>query len=441
MAHGDRSRICFVTGTRAEFGLMRSTLVAIRDNSRLQLQIVATGMHLDRARGHSIDAIRADGWRVDCVVPWDGKRGATRAGSARCTGSAMAGIAAALEELDSDIVLVVGDRVEAFAAAAAGHISGRAVAHVHGGDRAAGQVDDALRHAITKLAHVHFPATAESASRIAKLGEDRWRIKHVGSPGIDGITREAATRRNLAAEVGPLDWRRYALLLLHPVDADQTIERERAEAVLKAVGAVPFPQIVIIYPNNDPGSSGIVEAWEGISHDHASAFTLPGDRGDGQGLPGRPSGTARKNPSLRDGAKRVVENRETEKRADAPRGDAGRFVIRPDVPRPVFLGLLRDAAGLVGNSSSGIIEAASFGTPVIDIGPRQKGREHGSNVTHVPYVGPALRRALDALWNDGNPRRAGGANVYGSSGAGERIATALAGLQIDDRLLRKLIAY
>jgi len=304
----------------------------------------------------------------------------------------MAGIAAALEELDSDVVLVVGDRVEAFAAAAAGHISGRVVAHVHGGDRAAGQVDDSLRHTITKLAHFHFPATAESAERIAKLGEDPWRIRRVGSPGIDGIAREAAQRREVADEVGPLDWRRYVLLLQHPVDGDKTIERKRAENLLEAVKAVPFRQIVIIYPNNDPGSRGIIEAWEGIS-------------------------TAAK-----------------DKRASL-------FITRPDVPRRVFLGLLRDAALLVGNSSSGIIEAASFGTPVIDVGPRQKGREHGSNVMHVPYGGSRLCRALKSIWNDGRPSRYRALNIYGSGGAGKRIATALAGLRIDERLLRKLIAY
>jgi len=430
--------VCFVTGTRAEFGLMRSTLVAIRDHPRLQLQIVATGMHLDRDRGHSIDAIEANGWRVDRVVPWDGKCVATRAGSARCTGSAMAGIAAALEELDSDIVLVVGDRVEAFAAAAAGHISGRVVAHIHGGDRAAGQVDDALRHAITKLAHLHFPATAESAGRILKLGEDRWRIKRVGSPGLDGVTREAATRRDVAAEVGPLDWRRYALLLLHPVDADEAVECARAEMVLKSVGSVPFPQIVIIYPNNDPGSRGIVQAWETIN--------APGTVQDVKVAAGRPSGTARKNPSLRDGAKNILEQIGARslrrlKNMDLTPDPAGRFIIRPDVPRPVFLGLLRDAAVLVGNSSSGIIEAASFGTPVVDVGPRQQGREHGANVTHVPYGGVAVRRALRTVWSDGKPRRAGEGNIYGSGGAGKRIASALAGLQIDERLLRKLIAY
>jgi UDP-hydrolysing UDP-N-acetyl-D-glucosamine 2-epimerase len=393
MADAERSRICFVTGTRAEFGLMRSSLLAISAHPALELQIIATGMHLDRGRGHSIDAIRADGWRVDRVVRWDAGRAATRAGSARCTGSATAGIAAALEELKTNVVLVVGDRVEAFAAATAGHLSGRAVAHVHGGDRAAGQVDDALRHAITKLAHVHFPATIASARRIARLGEDAWRIRRVGSPGIDGITREAAPRRDLAAALGPLDWRRYALLLLHPVDADEAVEGTRAEALLAAVQSIPFSQIVIIYPNNDPGSRGVVNAWVKLS-----------DRGG-------------------------VHN------------GADRFIVLPNAPRPIFLGLLRDAAALIGNSSSGIIEAASFGTPVIDIGPRQRGREHGANVTHVPYQGPALRRALKALWNDGKPRRAAGANVYGSGGAGAKIARALGGLEINDRLLRKLIAY
>ncbi len=350
----------------------------------------------------------------------------------------MAGIAAALEELDSDIVLVVGDRVEAFAAAAAGHISGRAVAHVHGGDRAAGQVDDALRHAITKLSHIHFPATAQSALRLLKLGEDPWRIKRVGSPGIDGITREAATRRDVAAEVGPLDWRKYALLLLHPIHANESIEREQAEILLKAVKAVPFPQIVIIYPNNDPGSRGIVEAWEQLNHEVTPAFPSPGTPGEGQGEGLRTShdmGGERQNAPHPNS---LPEYRERGKSTDSRQG---RFIIRPDVPRRIFLGLLREAAVLIGNSSSGIIEAASFGTPVIDVGPRQRGREHGSNITHVSYSGPALRRAINTVWKEAKPRRSRGVNVYGSGGAGKKIAAALASVKIDDPLLRKLIAY
>ena len=171
-------RVCFVTGTRAEFGLMRSTLDAIRRHARLRLQLVCTGMHLDPAHGRTVETIRADGWPVDAEVPWGnehsplGSANGSPTHNARSTGTAMAALAEAYEALGSDVVVVVGDRVEAFAAAAAAHVAHVPVAHVHGGDRALGQVDDSLRHAISKLAHVHFPATRQSAQRLKRLGED-----------------------------------------------------------------------------------------------------------------------------------------------------------------------------------------------------------------------------------------------------------------------------
>jgi UDP-hydrolysing UDP-N-acetyl-D-glucosamine 2-epimerase len=355
--------VCFVTGTRAEFGLMRSTLVALRDHPRLRLQVVATGMHLSRPHGRTIDTIRADGWTVDATVPWPtGDLGVQ-------TGRATAGIAAAIGRLGSDVVLVVGDRVEAFAAATAGHLSGRIVAHVHGGDRALGQVDDALRHAITKLAHVHFPATAASAERLLKLGEDRWRIHRVGSPGIDGITQLA----------GPPEGQRgHALVVLHPTDGDDVAEERRAAMLLAAVRAASLVP-VIVYPNNDPGHGGIVRCWE--------------------------------------------------RAADA--------VIYPDVPRARFLTLLRDASVLVGNSSSGIIEAASFGTPVVDVGPRQQGRECGENVVHAPCTKTGIRRAIESVAGRRFPAR----NLYGGKDTGKRIAAVLAAINPEGRLRRKLIAY
>lgn len=382
---GSKLRICFVTGTRAEFGLMRSTLHAIARHPRLSLQIVATGMHLDRAHGRSIAAIRKDGWAIDATVRW--RRAASPAGSAGCTGTAMAGLAAAFERLRSDAVLVVGDRVEAFAAAAAAHVSGVAVAHVHGGDRALGQVDDSLRHAITKLAHVHFPATPASAARIVRLGEDRWRVHRVGSPGIDGIRGAAATPAEVASAFPGLVHRRYALLVLHPQSQDERAERRTAETVLRAVRSAGFPHILIVHPNNDPGGRGIARCWD------------------------------------------ALPNRDE------------RIIVRRDVARPLFLGLMRDAAVLVGNSSSGIIEAATFGTPVVDVGVRQAGRERGGNVVDVPSRLTPIREALAAVWRDGNPARFRGRNVYGGDGAGERIASVLGRLSVDERLLRKLIAY
>jgi UDP-hydrolysing UDP-N-acetyl-D-glucosamine 2-epimerase len=302
------------------------------------------------------------------------------------TGTAIAELAIALERLKTDVVLVVGDRVEAFAAAAAGHVSGRVVAHVHGGDRALGQTDDSLRHAITKLAHVHFPATEESVRRIRRLGEEDYRIHRIGSPGNDRIAERAAAWSEVQAAFGDLQPRQYAILMLHPIQADAKGEQERAGVVLEAVRKIGLGRIVVIYPNNDPGSAGIIRCWK-----------------------------------------------------QEAKGDA--YIARPDVPRRLFLGLLREAAVLVGNSSSGIIEAASFHTPVVDIGPRQAGRERSGNVVHCEYDAGAIRRQLLRIWNGGRPRRFRGKNVYGGDGAGQRLADILARLDINAELLAKLIHY
>jgi UDP-N-acetylglucosamine 2-epimerase (non-hydrolysing)/GDP/UDP-N,N'-diacetylbacillosamine 2-epimerase (hydrolysing) len=376
-----RRRVCFVTGSRAEFGLMRSALDAIQKSTTLKLQIIATGMHLDAGHGRTLDSIREGGWRVDAAIPWNAK-----ASRAMATGEAIAAIAGALTRLKTDIVLVVGDRVEAFAGATAGHLLGLAVAHVHGGDRALGLMDDTMRHAITKLAHVHFPATEQSVGRIARMGEDEWRIHRVGSPGIDDIRKAAATRTELLKKFSQLRPGEFALLALHPSDADEALEFRRADMLVRAVRRAGPRQIVIIYPNNDPGSGGIIRRWR----------------------------------------------RENE---------GPEMIIRKSVPRSVFLGLLREAAYLAGNTSSGIIEAGSFQTPVIDIGPRQTGREHGAGVVHVNYALNEISKAISGGQSGGRRGRSTANNPYEGNGAGAAIARKLASLKIDDRLLRKIICY
>lgn len=366
---------------------MQSTLQAIQRSQSLRLRVVACGMHTLTSHGRTAGSIEAAGLSVDAVVPWQATT--SPHGTAQQTGSTIAALSKLLLRLRTQIVLVVGDRVEALAAAVAGHLSGLVVAHVHGGDRAMGQADDSIRHAITKLSHLHFAATADSAARVARLGEPRWRIRTVGTPGLDGI-RSISARWAAIAGLVPPDARRprgYALLVLHPTEPDPAEEMARAGCALQAVLSAGVPGCVIVHPNNDPGSVGIMRAW---SH-------------------------------VRD--RRVVAYR--------------------NLAREEFLGLLRDAAMLVGNSSAGIIEAGAFGTPVVDIGPRQRGRLRGPNVRNVPWRPEAIRHAVSITWRSGRPRRYSPAtHPWGAGrGAGRKIAQTLASIQIDTRLLRKLIAY
>lgn len=360
-------RILFVTGTRAEFGLMERTLQRLRDDRRIDLRLVVTGMHLSREHGRSVDAIRRQGWTIDATVPW-------RDEPAAATGRAIAGLTAVQRQLNPDVVLVVGDRVEAFAAATAAHLDGRVSAHVHGGDRALGQVDDALRHAISKLSHVHFAATKASGRRLVRMGEDAWRVHVVGTPGLDAVGATPGAS-------GPP----YAVVILHPDDADDARQAMQARRLAGALRRGKVDRGVIVYPNNDPGWRGIADVWAGFNKNG--------------------------------------------------------WTVHRDLPREAFLELLGGAGLLIGNSSSGIIEAASLGTRVINIGPRQLGRERSANVIDVGWDANELTREIATAWNGGRPRAFTGRNVYGTGDAGGRITDVLATLPLDARLRRKLIAY
>jgi GDP/UDP-N,N'-diacetylbacillosamine 2-epimerase (hydrolysing) len=229
------------------------------------------------------------------------------------------------------------------------------------------------------LAHIHFPATKQSAQRLTKMGEDQWRIHRVGSPGIDGIVETAATFPGMRKH-------QFALVVLHPIIADDSQEFRHATMIAQSLRHSKIPQVVIVYPNNDPGSAGIIQCWKRLAADLL-------------------------------------------------------FIVRQNVSRPEFLGLLRDAAMLIGNSSSGIIEASSFHTPVIDIGPRQFGRERSNDVCNVPYRASAIAQAISHIWNKGSPRRGTSSNPYQGNRAGRQIANILAKTPINPRLLRKIISF
>ncbi len=370
-------RIAVVTGTRAEYGLLRSTLTALQTHANVNMQLVVTGSHLLRRFGYSVDEILTDGWQIDARVPMQrGDDGPLDQAEGLARG--VAGIARFLQERGTDIVVVLGDRIEAMAAALAAVTTGKILAHIHGGDLAAGDFDDALRHAITKLAHLHFPATRQSARRIIRMGESRERVFMVGAPGLDRIVELLEARRNsrrangLRSTSHVQNGHKHALVVQHPCGRSREKERAGMNTLLDAVLAEDF-HVSCLYPNTDRGHLGIIDAIDA----HA----------------------------------RSARN--------------GEFRATPTLPRDEYLLALHDADVLVGNSSSGIIEAASVGTPAVNVGLRQFGRQAaGPGVINCAESAAAIRRALQTA---ARRRKAiPGSSIYGDGNAGKRIAKTLA---------------
>ncbi|RXK46927.1 UDP-N-acetylglucosamine 2-epimerase [Halorientalis pallida] len=380
--------ITVVTGTRAEYGLLKPAMEAIRDREDLSLSLIATGMHLSPEHGYTVEEITADGFDVDRRVHMQ-LSGDSGTAMAQSLGVGLTGIAGALDDLDPDVVLVLGDRDEAFAGGVAAAHMNIPVAHIHGGDAMRGAIiDDSIRHALTKFAHLHFPVSERSAERIEKLGEEPWRITTVGAPGLDAIREERYTDPDTIMDRYDLEPDEPVVLAVqHPITTEPGAAGQQMRATLDALDAVDA-QIVLVYPNSDAGGQRIVGAIE--SHDATDGF-------------------------------RTFRS----------------------MPRADFLGCMNIADAMVGNSSSGIIEAPLFKLPVVDVGPRQAGRERAANTLSVEHDADAIETAIERCLTDEKVRDrvADCENPYDYGGAGELIADRLAGVQLDGELLRKRLTY
>ncbi|MDI1325532.1 MAG: UDP-N-acetylglucosamine 2-epimerase [Brevundimonas sp.] len=376
-----RRRICVVTGGRADYGLLQWVMHDIRAAGDLELQLIATGSHLEASFGMTADQIEADGFHIDARVPLglesDGPLDTVRA-MARC----LTGVSEALETLQPDIMLVLGDRYEIFAAAQAALIHRVPIAHIAGGDTTEGAFDESIRHALTQMAHIHLTTHETSARRVRQMGAAPDRVHVVGSPGLDQLRRRplldrAALEAALGAPLGP----RNILVTFHPVTLTADRGQGEFEALLAALDALPADVVKwVTRPNADPGHRAIETALD----------VWAGDR-----------------PDVR---------------------------VFASLGQLRYLSLMAQVDAVVGNSSSGLYEAPSFGAPTVDIGDRQKGRLAAASVIRCPAEAPAIAAAvLEAFALDCTDV----VNLYGDGFSAGRIVRILRDAPPRETLLAK----
>jgi len=384
MTAGAARRIGVVTVSRSDYGHLRPVLEALRRAPDLELLLLVAGMHLASEFGLTVRDIEADGFPISARVEMLGG-GDTPEAVAAATGRGVAGFGEAFARLRPDVVVVLGDRSEMLAAAVAALPFALPVAHIHGGELSEGAMDNQIRHAITKLAHLHFASAEPHARRIAAMGEEPWRIHTVGAPGLDRVaTTEPLSRAALARELGLPEAGPWLLVTFHPVTLEY---RDTAAHIDELLAAIEKTDgfIVITYPNADTSGRLIIERIEEFAARHPRRCRL---------------------------AKSLGER--------------------------LYLSLLRHADLMIGNSSSGLIEAPSFGLPVVNVGARQRGRLRGANVIDVEPSREDILRGIEAA--QALPFRArarAAANLYGDGHAAPRIVDVLRSVPIDARLVQK----
>ncbi len=367
-----KRKICVITGTRAEYGLMRWVMQGIKDDPELTLQVIATGMHLSPEFGLTYREIEKDGFQIDRKVEMLTSSD-TPVGIAKSMGLGLIGFADALNELRPDLIMVLGDRFEIFAAVAAALVARIPVAHLHGGETTEGAFDEALRHSITKMSHLHFVAAEEYRRRVIQLGEQPERVFLVGGLGIDSIKRLKLLDR--AALEASLDFKlgqKNLLITFHPVTLEMATAAQQMAELLAALGQLQDTHLIFTMPNADTGSRELTRMVEDFvaTRPNASAYASLGQ--------------------LR------------------------------------YLSCVQQVDGVVGNSSSGLAEAPSLATGTVNIGDRQRGRLKAQSVIDcLPQRQPILD-AINTLYTvDFRQSLQTVVNPYGDGGASQKIVQVL----------------
>jgi len=372
-----KRRIAVLTGTRAEYGILKPILRKISYDSELQLQLIVTGMHLAEEFGNTVTQIIADGFRIDSRLDTLNKED-SGGGMARYIAETMKSLSYELEKLRPHIILLLGDRAEMLAAAVTATCMNIPIAHLHGGETS-GSVDESFRNSITRMAHIHLAATEKARENLVKSGEDPQRIFVVGAPGLDGIKDNLIPCNRIREKYSLNAEEPFALMVQHPVVTEEEDAAEQVELTLKVLSELEI-ETIIVYPNADTGGRRMIKVIDMYTGMH---------------------------PFLR---------------------------AYKSIPRKEYLSLMNCAAFMIGNSSSGIIEAPSFNLPVINIGTRQKGRLRAENVFDVGYRAEEIKRMILKVMGSGKTEVV---NPWGDGRSSERIIKILKDIKIDRNLLQK----
>jgi UDP-hydrolysing UDP-N-acetyl-D-glucosamine 2-epimerase len=379
-------KIVYVTGSRSEYGVMRSTLKAINADPQLELSLIVTGAHLMPKYGSTVKEIQHDGFKIAAKVPLKIKN-ESGIEMAKYFSDCVIGVAKALEKIRPDIFIIQSDRSEDLASAVAAAYLNIPIVHMSGGDvTSGGTIDDSIRHATSKFAHIHFPSTEESARRLVRLMEEPQRIYYVGNPSVD-LSNEKYTAAKEIAKKFSFDLKKPILVMIfHPVKSEVGKIGKNTEEIIEALKQLKM-QTVILYPNCDVGSDEIIKVVERNS----------------------------KLPFVR-----VVKT----------------------IHRDEFIGLLRVASAMIGNSSCAVIEAPSLKLPAVNIGPRQRDRERSNNLIDVGYDRNEIAEAIKKAVFDKRVRARYFRNSirntpYAKEGTEKRVVEILKTVKLDGILVKK----
>ena len=381
----EKRKILYITGTRADFGLMMPVLKKIDKSPFFDLEIAATGMHLMDEFGNTIDDVKKEGFKthiIDAIYEKD-----TKESMARFIGIVIQKLSEKIGNINPDILLLLGDRGEMLAGAIVGSYMTIPVAHMHGGE-VTSTVDESTRHAITKLSHIHLAATKGSAERIIKMGEDPKNVFVVGAPGLDNILNKELISPDAISKQYDLDISKPIVVVLqHPVTIEIDKCEEQIRETMDAVAELGY-QTIAIYPNADTGGRKMIDAM----NRYKSYKSI-----------------------------RMFKN----------------------IPSDEYLSILNISSVMVGNSSGSIIEAPSFGLPVVNVGIRQDGRERSENIIDVDHDKDEIKRAIEKAINDKDFKKQVNCceNPYENGNASDKIVDVLAGIKINKELIQKKITY